>query len=178
MVTKKKWSKILTKHVQDLYAENHTMLTKEKMWINGEICQRSNQSILKEISPEYSLEDWCWSWSSNTSATWCKELTYWKSPRCWERLKAGEGDDRGWDDWIASPTRWTWVWASSRSWWWTGKPGMLQSMASQRVGHDWATELNWTVPKIPGREASGTNSHTTVTLLLSHFSCVRLCATP
>ena len=56
MVTKKKWSKILTKHVQDLYAENHTMLTKEKMWINGEICQRSNQSILKEISPEYSLE--------------------------------------------------------------------------------------------------------------------------
>ena len=63
---------------------------------------------------------------------------------CWERLKAGgEGDDRGWDGWMASLTWWTWVCADSRSWWWTGKPGMLQSMASQRVGHNWATELNW-----------------------------------
>ena len=63
---------------------------------------------------------------------------------CWERLKAeGEGDDRGWDGWMASPTQWTWVWASSGSWWWTGKPGVLQSMGSQRIGHDWATELNW-----------------------------------
>ena len=53
-------------------------------------------------------------------------------------------DDRGWDGWMASPTRWTWVWVSSRSWWWTGKPGLLQSMGSQRVGHDWVTELNWT----------------------------------
>ena len=56
----------------------------------------------------------------------------------------GEGDDRGWDGWMASPTQWTWVWISSGSWWWTGRPGMLQSMGSQRVGHDWATELNWT----------------------------------
>ena len=55
----------------------------------------------------------------------------------------GEGDNRGWDGWMASPTRWIWVWASSRSWWWTGKPGILHSMGSQRVGHDWATELNW-----------------------------------
>ena len=61
-----------------------------------------------------------------------------------ERLKAGEGDNRVWDVWIASPTQWTQVSASSRSWWWTGKPGMLQSMGSQRVVHDWATELNWT----------------------------------
>ena len=67
-----------------------------------------------------------------------------KRPWCWERLKAGgEGDDRRWDGWMASPTRWTWVWASSGSWWWTGRPGMLQSMGSQRVGHNWATELNW-----------------------------------
>ena len=58
-------------------------------------------------------------------------------------LKAGrEGDDRGWDGWIASPTWRTWIWVSSRSWWWTGKPGVLQSMGSQRVGHNWATELN------------------------------------
>ena len=58
--------------------------------------------------------------------------------------KGGEGDNRGWDCWMASPTRWTWVWASSGSWWWTGKPGVLQSMESQRVGHNQATELNWT----------------------------------
>ena len=76
--------------------------------------RRSNQSILKEISPEYSLEDWCWSWSSNTLATWCKELIHWKRPWCWERLKAGkEGDNRGWDGWMASLTRWTWVWVNS-----------------------------------------------------------------
>ena len=62
---------------------------------------------------------------------------------CWESVKAGEGDDRGWTGWMASPTQWTWVWASSSSCWWTGKPGVLQSMGSQRVGHDWGTELNW-----------------------------------
>jgi len=84
-------------------------------------------------------------WNSNTLATWCDELTHWKRPWCWERLKAeGEGDDRGWDGWMASLTQWIWVWASSGNWWRTGKPGMLQSMGSQRVGHDWATELNWT----------------------------------
>ena len=88
--------------------------------------RRSNQSVLKEISPEYSFihwKDWCW--SSNTLATWCKELTHWKRLWCWERLKAGEGDDRGWDGWMALRTWWTWVWASSGSWWWTGKLGML-----------------------------------------------------
>ena len=72
--------------------------------------------------------------------TWCEELTYEKRPWCWEGLKAGgEGDNRRWDGWMASPSRWTWVWASSGSWWWTGKPGMLQSMGSQRDGH-WETE--------------------------------------
>ena len=65
-------------------------------------------------------------------------------PDAGEKSKAGEGDYRGWDGWMASPTQWTWVWASSGSWWWTGKPGMLQSMGSQRVRHNWATELNWT----------------------------------
>ena len=64
----------------------------------------------------------------------------------WKRLKVGGAvDDRGWDGWMASPTRWTWVWVNSRSWWWTGKPGVLQSMGSQRVRHDWVTELNWTL---------------------------------
>ena len=89
-------------------------------------------------------KDWCWSWNSNTLATSCEELTHWKRPWCWEGLRAGgEGDDRGWDGWMASPTRWTWVWVSSRSWWWTGRPGVLWFMGSQRVRHDWATELNW-----------------------------------
>ena len=65
--------------------------------------------------------------------------------RCWEGLgTGGEGDDRGWDSWMASPTRWTWVWVDSGSWWWTGRPGVLWFMGLQRVGHDWATELNWT----------------------------------
>ena len=73
-----------------------------------------------------------------------KELTRWKRPWCWEGLGAGgEGDDRGWDSWMASPTRWAWVWANSRSLWWTGRPGVLRFMGSQRVRHDWATELNW-----------------------------------
>ena len=81
----------------------------------------------------------------NSLATWCQELTHLKRLWCWERLKAGgEGDDRGWDGWIASPIQWTCIWASSRSWWWTGKPGVLQSMVLQRVGHDWTTEQNWT----------------------------------
>ena len=76
--------------------------------------------------------------------TLCEELTHWKRLWCWEGLGVGEeGDDRGWDGWMASLIRWTWVWVNSRSWWWTGRPGVLQFMGSQRVGHDWATELNW-----------------------------------
>ena len=75
-------------------------------------------------------------------ATWCEELTYWKRPWCWDRLKVvGEGDDRGWDGWMASLTRWTWVWASSASWWWTGKPGVLHSMGSQ--DSDRTERLHW-----------------------------------
>ena len=78
-------------------------------------------------------------------ASFLPKNTHWKRLWCWEGLGAGgEGDDRGWDGWMASPTRLTWVWVNSGSWWWTGRPGRLQSMGSQRVGHDWATELNWT----------------------------------
>ena len=108
---------------------------------------RSNLSILKEVSPECHWKDWCWSWNSNTLATWCEELTHWKRPWCWDRWRVGgEGNDRGWDSWMASLIQWTWVWVNSRSWWWTGRPGMLQSMGLQRVRHDWVTELklNWT----------------------------------
>ena len=95
---------------------------------------KGNQSM-----NENQWEDWCW--NSNTLATWCEELTRWKRPWCWEWLKAGgEEDDRGWDGWMASLTRWTWVWPESRRWWRTGKTSMLQSMGLQRVRHDWATE--------------------------------------
>ena len=107
--------------------------------------RRSNQSILKQISPRCSLEGLMLKLKSNTLATWCEELTHLKRPWCSERLKVGgERDDRGWNGWMAPPTQWTWVWVNSGSWWWTGRPGMLQSMGSQRVGHNWATELNWT----------------------------------
>ena len=89
--------------------------------------------------------EWCWSWNSSTLATSCKGLTHWKRLWCWEELGAeGEGDDRGWDGWMASPTGWPWVWVNSGRWWWTGRPCVLRFMGSQRVGHDWATELNWT----------------------------------
>ena len=87
-------------------------------------------------------KDWCWSWSSNTLASWCEELTPYLMLG---KIKAGrEGDGRGWDGWMASLTGYTWVWASSRGWWWTGKPGVLPSRAlqSQTQLCDW-TELNW-----------------------------------
>ena len=116
------------------------------------------QGDLKEINPKYLLEgrrsvlgvhwrDWCWSWISNTLATSCEELTHLKRPWCWERLRVGgEGDDRGWHGWMTSPTQWTWVWVDSGSWRWTGRPGVLWFMGSQR--HDWATELNWTEAEV------------------------------
>ena len=105
----------------------------------------------KEIQPVHLKGDqswvfigkWCWSQYSNTLAIRFEELTHLKRSWCWEWLKAGEGADRGWDGWMASPTQWTWVWASSRSWWWTGRPSMLQSMGLQRVKHNLVTELNW-----------------------------------
>ena len=103
--------------------------TENSLW---NLMCRSNQSILKEMSPGCSLEGLMLNWNSNPLATWCKELTHLKISWCWERLKAGgEGDDRGWDGWMASPTQCTWVWVNSGSYWWTGKPGMLQSMGSQ-----------------------------------------------
>ena len=106
---------------------------------------RSNQPILNEINPEYSLEELMLKLKLQYFATCCEELTHWKRPWCWERLKAGgEEGDRGWDGCMASLTQLTWVWAGSRCWWWTGKSGMLQSMGSQIVRHNWATELPWT----------------------------------
>ena len=91
-------------------------------------------------------KEWCQSWNSSTLDTSSEELTHQKRLWCWEKLGAGgEGDDRGWDGWMASLTPWTWVWVNSGSWWWTGRPGVLWFMGSQRVGHDWVTELNWNI---------------------------------
>ena len=104
--------------------------------------RRSNQSILKEISPGISLERMMLKLKLQYLATSCQKLPHWKRLWCWEGLGArGEGDDRGWDGWMASLTRWAWVSLNSGSWWWTGRPGMLQFVGSQRVGHDWVTDL-------------------------------------
>ena len=102
--------------------------------------RRSNQSILKEINSECSFKDWCWSWNSNMLATWCKELTHWKRSWCWERLNVGgEGDDRGWDGWMASPTQWTWFWASSGRQW---KQGSLCAKSMGCKESDTTEQLN------------------------------------
>ena len=107
----------------------------------------------KEIRPVHSKGDQSWVFFGKNDAKaetqYCGHLMQRVDPLeklwCWERLGAGgEGDDRGWDGWMASPTRWMRVWVNSGSWWWTGRPGVLRFMGSQRVGHDWATELNWT----------------------------------
>ena len=135
-------------------SEHNYIITsaKELMFSNCGAGEDSFESPLgsKELKPVHPKgnqpwiihwKDWCWSWSSNSVTTWCREPTHWKRPWCWERLKAGwKGDDRGWDGWMASLTRWTWVWANSRRWWRTGNPGMLQSMGSQRAWHDLETK--------------------------------------
>ena len=103
-------------------------------------------------------KEWFQSWNSSTLATSCEVLTHWKRLWCWEGLGAGgEGNDRGWDDWMPSLTRWTWVWVNSGIWWWTGRPSMLWFMGSQRVGHDWATELDWTEPQQSEKERNKRN---------------------
>ena len=126
-----------------------------KNWCFWTVVLKTLESPLdcKEIQPVHSEGDQPWDFfgrndaKAETSVLWpphCKELTHWKRLWFWEGLGArGEGDDRGWDGWMASLTRWTWVWVNSGSWWWTGRPGVLWFMGSQRVGHDWATELNW-----------------------------------
>ena len=129
-------------------------------WVGGEVssslwCSRRlsqsfglQEDLISQSSRKLTMniqwKDWCWSWSSNTLATWCKELTHLKRLWCWERFKmGGEGDDRGWDGWMPSLTQCTWVWVNSGSWRWAERPGMLQSMGSQRLSN-W-TELNWCI---------------------------------
>ena len=109
----------------------------------------------KEIQPVHPKGDQSWVFFGRTDAKvetlvlWPPHVKSWLIGKdwCWEGLGSGEGDDQGWDAWMASRTRWTWVWVNFGSWWWTGRPGVLQFMGSQRVGYDWATELNWTEEK-------------------------------
>ena len=141
--------------------ESWTVKKAELSWENWcfwtVVLEKTLESPLdyKEIKPVHPKGNKSWMFfgrtdveaETNTLATWCEELTHLKRPWWWESLKArGEGDDRGWDGWMASPTQWTRVWVNSGSWWWTGRPGVLQSMGSKRAGHNWATELNWTSP--------------------------------
>ena len=119
-----------------------------KNWFWTVVLEKTLESPLdsKEIQPVHPKgnqswifigKGWCWSWNSNPLATWCKELTHLKKSWGWKNWRR---EEKGW---MASLTQWTWVWVHSGSWWWTGRPGVLQSMWSQRVGHDWETELNW-----------------------------------
>ena len=125
---------------------------KELMLLNCGVGEDSWESLGLQGDPNSPSErrsvlgvhwkDWCWSWNSNTLATWCEELNHLKRPWRWEALKVGgEGDNRGWDGWMVSLTQWTCIWVHPGSWWWTGRPNVLQSMGSQRVGCNW-TELS------------------------------------
>ena len=136
--------------------------TEELMLLNCDVGEDSWESLGLQGDPTspfwrrsalgFLWKERCWSWNSSTLTTSCEELIHWRRLCCWEGLEAGgEGEDRGWDGWMASLTWWTWVWVSSGSWWWTGRPGLLWFMGSQRVRHDWATELNWTDGKGLGR---------------------------
>ena len=126
------------------------------------VLEKTLESLLdcKEIQPVHPQGNQSWILigktddEAETPILWppdVKNLTHWKRHWCWERLKVGgEGDDRGWDGSMASPTQWTWVWVNSGSWWWTGRPSVLWFMGSQRVGHNWETELKWTRMMSPG----------------------------
>ena len=131
------------------------MSTEELMLLNCGVGEDSWESLGLQGDPARSLlrrsalgflwREWWWSWNSSSLATSYEELTHWKRLWCWEGLKAGgEGDDRGWDGWMASPTKWTWVWVNSGSWWWTGRPGVLLFMGSQSQTRlsDWS-DLIW-----------------------------------
>ena len=152
------WFKLVKLHWLWILGKVYNMVldSKAQIWLSpfsSVMLKKTLESPLdcKEIQPVHPKWNQSWIFTGRTDAEveapvfWppdVKDLIHWKRLWCWERLKAGgEGDDRGWDGWMASPTRRTWVWVSSRSWWWTGKPGVLQSVGSQRVGHDWVTAL-------------------------------------
>ena len=133
-------------------------------WFWTVVLEKTLKSPLgsKEIHPVHPKGDQSWVFIGRTDTeaetqvlwpTYAKTLTHWKRLWFWEGLGTrGEGGDRGWDGWMASRTQWTWVWVNSRSWWWRGRPGVLRFMGSQRVGHDWTTELNWLIFILKGHK--------------------------
>ena len=132
-----------------------------KNWCFGTmVLEKTLESPLdcKEIQPVHPKKNQSWVFIGRTDAEaetpilWppdAKNWLIWKDPDAGKLKVGGEGDDRGWDGWMASPTQWTWVRVNSGSWWWTEKPDVLQFIGSQRVGHEWATELNWRVNEFP-----------------------------
>ena len=151
--------------------------TKELMLLNCGVGEDSWESLGLQGDPTspfwrrsalgFLWKEWCWSWNFSTLATSCEELTHWKRFWYWEGLGAGrEGDDRGWNGWMASRTRWTPVWVNSGTWWWTGRPGMLRFMGSQRVRHDWVTEMNWTELKKSFKDNKDVTYVKTIRMLL------------
>ena len=139
--------------------EGHSLVSSicnSKLWVQYSLNYNIMKPIqwpCKEIQPLHSKGDQPWDFfgrndaKAETPVLWPPHAKSWLIGKdwCWERLGAGgEGDNRGWDGWMASRTRWTWVWVNSGRWWWTGRPGVLRFMGSQRVGHDWAAEMNWT----------------------------------
>ena len=135
----------LSPRIMQVMIWDHSSENSFKGWCNGRYSHYKRVDLMSywqgwETGLSLDCEDWCWSWSSDILATWCEEPTHWKRPWCWERLKAGgEGDNRGWDGWMASLTQWTWVWAN----WETAKDREAWHAAvngSQRVWHHWATE--------------------------------------
>jgi len=133
-------------------------------WFLTVMLEKTLESPLdcRKIQPVHPKGDQSWVFigrndvEAETPVLWPPDVKWWliERPLCWERLRAvGEGDDRGWDGRMASPTQWTWVWVDSGSWWWSGRPGVLRFMGFQRVGHDWATELNWTHSIVIGEDA-------------------------
>ena len=118
------------KRTKNLKNYNHlkNVLGKNRMWK----CLKKRKSCSVT-----SKKDWCWSWSASILVIWCEQLTHWKSPWCWERLRAeGEEDVRAWDGWMASLMQWKWTYSNFWRWWGTGGPGVVQSMGLQRVGHN------------------------------------------
>ena len=152
--------------------------------------RRSNLSILKVISPEFSLDGLMLKLKLQYFGHLMERTDSYEKTLMLGKIEGGRrGDDRGWVGWMASLTWWTWIWVSSRSWWWTGKPGVLQSLGSERVGHDWVSELNWTgwaciLPKNWPFFSSGANDHTAqclahgnafLRLYINDYNCNKSC---
>ena len=145
----------------------------EDSWESPGLQRDSTSPFYRKSVLNIHWKEWCSSWNSSSLAIWWEELAHLKRSGCWERLKVvGEGNDRGWDGWMASLTQWTWVWVNSRSWWWTGRPGLLQSMGLQRVGQDWVAELNWTEQWMAATKMNGCHKNT---VCESCIASVRVC---